>query len=98
MEKCTLRYYIETESNRILRFEKPVNFQAVPPVGAYLNIRGDSLIAEHLEFIENGGVVIWCKSIKNVPDRFIKDTIEELRDNSWALISDCQGASWESKQ
>ena len=79
MIDCLVRYYIRGVQRRIIRFERVAKFPAVPFPGSQLQVAGDNLEVERVEFVEGSLPIL-------VPE--IDCIIEDMQEQGWLVASD----------
>jgi hypothetical protein len=88
MIECVIRYYMRSNSDRIVRFEKVIAFPSVPFIGSQLSLKNDHLSVEHVVFCEDELPVLIVKE-ENIDDVDFPDTIIDMQDMGWYVASDC---------
>ena len=92
MIESIVRYYFKSAQNRIVRFERAVQFSAVPPAGSQLTLKDDSLVVEHVEFCEDASAVLVVQRESVETDAELDDQIEEMKGRGWSVASDYKKA------
>lgn len=92
MIEVEIWYYINSES-RIIRFSRAAFFSAVPFIGSSIEIPHDSLEISRVIFKDGGGVVLVVIESDNEvmwKDSEVKDSIEEMSENGWTVLSNVE--------
>lgn len=88
MIECVIRYYLSSESERVVRFEKVIPFPSVPFIGSQLSLKNDHLQVEGVFFCEdNLPILIVEKS--EIEDEDFPSTIIHMEQMGWYIASDC---------
>ncbi|MGL4188961.1 MAG: hypothetical protein ACRCTM_08785 [Sphaerotilus sulfidivorans] len=93
MIECIVRYYFKSTQGRIVRFERAVQFAAVPHAGSQLELTDDSLIVEYVIFREGAAPVLTVENATTETDAEIDTDIEEMKDRGWSVASDHKNKS-----
>lgn len=87
MIECLIKYYLISDAERIVCFEKSAKFAAVPFIGSGIGLENDFYNIDHVIFPENSLPILVVQEC-DIQESEIASRIEKVQEKGWLLVSD----------